>query len=106
MLEHACRDVAIGMRRETRITYATYRRVTRKVRCDGARMIEALLFSGKAVNGLTTRDEKRRLFRQIGIDVLIEFPLTFQTAAISPEDFLRVIVQEQFSATLLAAGTD
>ena len=42
MLEHACRDVAIGVRRETRITYATYRRVTRKVRCDGARMVEAL----------------------------------------------------------------
>ena len=54
----------------------------------------AVLFSGKAVKGLTTREEKRRLFRQIGIDVLIEFPLTFQTAAISPEDFLRVIVQE------------
>ena len=66
----------------------------------------AVLFSGKAVKGLTTREEKRRLFRQIGIDVLIEFPLTFQTAAISPEDFLRVIVQEQIGAKLVAAGTD
>ena len=66
----------------------------------------AVLFSGKAVKGLTTREEKRRLFRQIGIDVLIEFPLTFQTAAISPEDFLRVIVQEQIRAKLVAAGTD
>ncbi len=37
-----------------------------------------LFFSGKAVKGLTTREEKRRLFRQIGIDVLIEFPLTFR----------------------------
>lgn len=46
-----------------------------------------LFFFRKAVKGLTTREEKRRLFRQIGIDVLIEFPLTFQTAAISPEDF-------------------
>ena len=38
--------------------------------------------------------------------MLIEFPLTFQTAAISPEDFLRVIVQEQIRAKLVAAGTD
>ena len=66
----------------------------------------AVLFSGKAVKGLTTREEKRRLFRQIGIDVLIEFPLTFQTAAISPEDFLRVIVQEQIGAKLVALCGD
>ena len=38
--------------------------------------------------------------------MLIEFPLTFQTAAISPEDFLRVIVQEQIRAKLVAAGPD
>ena len=35
----------------------------------------AAFFSGKSVKGLTTKEEKRRMLRQLGIDVLVEFPL-------------------------------
>ncbi|MCM1146058.1 MAG: adenylyltransferase/cytidyltransferase family protein, partial [Lachnoclostridium sp.] len=32
-------------------------------------------FSGKAAKGLMSREEKRNAFEQMGIDVLIEFPM-------------------------------
>ncbi|MDO4293955.1 MAG: bifunctional riboflavin kinase/FAD synthetase [Eubacteriales bacterium] len=66
----------------------------------------AAFFSGKPVKGLTTRDEKRRLFRQMGIDVLVEFPLNERTAAILPETFVRDILCGRMKARLVAAGAD
>ena len=35
---------------------------------------------------LTTGEEKRLLFERMGVDILIEFPLTKHTAAMVPED--------------------
>lgn len=63
-------------------------------------------FSGRPVKGLTTKEEKRRFFRQLGIDVLIEFPLNKETAAISPEDFVKKILCGQMNMAFIAAGTD
>ena len=42
----------------------------------------------------------------MGIDVLIEFPLTARTAATDPEDFVRRILVKQIGADFIAAGTD
>lgn len=63
-------------------------------------------FSGETVKGLTTKEEKRRFFRQLGIDVLIEFPLNAQTAAIPPQLFIEEILHKKMHAGLIAAGTD
>jgi hypothetical protein len=55
-------------------------------------------FTGHKVRQLYTRQEKRREFKKLGIDVLIEFPLTETTAATDPEDFVRRILVGQLSA--------
>ena len=48
-----------------------------------------VFFSGRPQAGLMTRDEKRRCFEEMGVDVLIEFPLNAQMAAIPAEDFVK-----------------
>lgn len=63
-------------------------------------------FTGHAVRQLFTKDEKRREFKKLGIDILIEFPLTEKTAATEPEDFVRRILVGQINADYIAAGTD
>ena len=63
-------------------------------------------FVGHTVRQLFTREEKRRAFEKIGIDILIEFPLTAATAATPPEDFVRTILVEDLKAVYIAAGTD
>lgn len=66
----------------------------------------AAFFAKKEIKGLSTKEEKRRLFRQLGVDVLIEFPLNAQTAAISPEAFITEILRDKMKAGFIAAGTD
>ncbi len=63
-------------------------------------------FTGHTVRQLFTRDEKRRAFEAMGIDILIEFPLTEETAATAPEDFVKRILLGQIGADYIAAGTD
>lgn len=66
----------------------------------------AVFFAGKPCKGLTTREEKRRLFRQMGVDVLIEFPLNQETAGMEPEIFVKKVLCGQLNTALVAAGTD
>lgn len=66
----------------------------------------AVLFGFSDGKELTTKEEKRIMFERMGVDVLIEFPLTYETAAISPLDFAREIVAKQMNARFVAAGTD
>ncbi|MFI3238857.1 MAG: riboflavin biosynthesis protein RibF [Lachnospiraceae bacterium] len=53
-----------------------------------------------------TLEEKRAMFEALGIDVLIEFPLTMQTAAIPAEEFVTKILITQMQAKYIAAGED
>lgn len=55
---------------------------------------------------LTTREEKRRLFEEMGIDVLVEFPLNGQTAAIRAAAFVEDILVGCMHSVYIAAGTD
>jgi riboflavin kinase/FMN adenylyltransferase len=56
---------------------------------------------------LTTREEKRRLFASYQeIDYLVEFPLTKETAAMDPMDFVTKILEERLQTHFLAVGTD
>lgn len=66
----------------------------------------AVLFGHSDGKELTTREEKRLLFEQLGVDVLIEFPLTFESAAMEPEDFVRRILADRLNARFIAAGED
>lgn len=67
----------------------------------------AAVFFGQAKGAeLTTRYEKRKLFEDMGIDILVEFPLNKETAAISPEMFVERILVGQMQAGYIAAGED
>ncbi|MBQ8597202.1 MAG: bifunctional riboflavin kinase/FMN adenylyltransferase, partial [Lachnospiraceae bacterium] len=67
----------------------------------------AAVYFGKGETGeLTTRTEKRRFFEDLGIDVLVEFPLNEVTAAIKAEDFVRRILKDNMNAAYIAAGQD
>lgn len=65
------------------------------------------VFFGKG-NGveLTTREEKRKLFEQMGVDVLVEFPMNERTAKISPEAFVEEVLAGMLQAKFVAAGED
>lgn len=66
----------------------------------------AALFLGENLPELTTKREKRRLFQEMGIDVLIEFPLNFTTAATEPEAFIEKVLAGQMKTAYIAAGED
>ena len=65
-----------------------------------------VFFGMNPARELSTREEKRDLFREIGIDILVEFPFNIKTAAISPEDFVIDILCGRMNAKFVAAGTD
>ncbi|NLL80250.1 MAG: riboflavin biosynthesis protein RibF [Clostridiales bacterium] len=66
----------------------------------------ASFFSGKQIKELTTREEKRRRFAAMGVDVLVEFPLNTVTAAMPPEQFIKDILAESLNTRFIAAGSD
>ena len=66
----------------------------------------AVLFGSSDGKELTTGEEKRLIFERMGVDILIEFPLTKHTAAMVPEDFVRQVLSEQMRVKFLAAGSD
>jgi riboflavin kinase/FMN adenylyltransferase len=65
-----------------------------------------VLFGQRQQKELTTKEEKRRVLEKLGIDILIEFPLTRETAAIPPRDFVEQILCKQMKMAYLAAGAD
>lgn len=66
----------------------------------------AVLFGLSDGMELTTKEEKRALFKRMGVDILIEFPMNRETAATLPEAFVREILAERMQARFLAAGSD
>ncbi|MBR4732209.1 MAG: bifunctional riboflavin kinase/FAD synthetase [Lachnospiraceae bacterium] len=66
----------------------------------------AVLFGFGDGKVLSTREEKRRIFKELGIDVLVEFPMTHQTAAIPAEDFARRYLSGALCGRFIAAGDD
>lgn len=66
----------------------------------------AVFFSGQVLPELTTSEEKRRLFAELGVDVLIEYPLNAATAAVEPERFIEEILAGRMRTAYIAAGED
>ena len=64
------------------------------------------LFKGYKLPSIDTIDEKRNNFAAMGVDYLIEYPLTKETAAISPEDFMKEILKKNLRAGYIVSGTD
>lgn len=68
--------------------------------------IQAGAFFGGDEKELTTKAEKRAAFEQLGIDVLIEFPLNKETAATAPEAFVEDWLAGRMRAAYICAGPD
>lgn len=66
----------------------------------------AVFFGFSDGKELTTKEEKRLLLEHIGVDILVEFPMTEETAAMSPRAFAMEILAERMNARFLAAGSD
>lgn len=66
----------------------------------------AVFFGQSAGEELTTRQEKRKFFEKMGVDVLIEFPLNKETAATGPQEFVGRYLAGQMRTAYLAAGED
>lgn len=66
----------------------------------------ATAFFGGEEKELTTKAEKRKIFAEMGIDVLIEFPLNQKTAATEPEAFVREYLVNRMKAAYICAGYD
>ncbi|MBQ7920266.1 MAG: bifunctional riboflavin kinase/FAD synthetase [Lachnospiraceae bacterium] len=66
----------------------------------------AVLFGMSDGKELTTKAEKRKIFEEMGIDVLVEFPLSTASAAIPAEDFVKDYLVERLRAKWIVAGED
>lgn len=66
----------------------------------------AAFFSGQEIKELTTKAEKRFLFEQMGIDYLVEYPLSAETAAIAPDVYVKEFLLEKMNGALIVAGED
>lgn len=66
----------------------------------------AAAFFGGEEKELTTLEEKRRIFREMGVDILIEFPLNRETAATEPEEFVQRYLAAQMKTAYICAGPD
>lgn len=66
----------------------------------------AVLFGTSDGKELTTREEKRLMLERLGVDILIEFPLTWETAAMEPEVFAKEMLAQRLQVRYLAAGSD
>ncbi len=66
----------------------------------------AVFFGKGDVKELMTPEEKRDVLKELGIDYLVEFPLTKETAATDPVTFVRKIMVSQMHAKFVAAGKD
>ena len=66
----------------------------------------SVFFGREEANYLTTKEEKRLLFERMGVDLVIEFPMTKENASMEPETFVREILAEKMQTRFLVAGTD
>lgn len=55
---------------------------------------------------LTTNQEKEEYLADLGIDILVEYPVCEKTMAIEPEEFIGRILVGQMNAGIIAAGPD
>lgn len=64
------------------------------------------LFSDKEFELIYTEEEKQRILKQRGLDVLISYPFTQETRQMEPEDFIKEILVQRLDAKLIIVGTD
>ena len=64
------------------------------------------LFSDKEIELIYTEEEKRYLLEQCGLDVLVSYPFTQDTASMEPEIFIKEVLIDRLDAKIIVVGTD
>ena len=64
------------------------------------------LFSDKEIDTIYTEEEKRYLLEQSGLDVLVSYPFTEETASMEPEDFIKDVLINKLDARMIVVGSD
>ncbi len=64
------------------------------------------VLSGKQQENLLAPEEKRRLAKALGVDLLAEYPFTDEIRTMSAEDFLKDILLDKMKMKEIAAGPD
>lgn len=62
--------------------------------------------SGEPQKVITTNLERKNNLEKIGIDYLVEYPFTEETARMEPEEFVQTILVEKMNAKAIVVGTD
>ncbi|MBR4082839.1 MAG: bifunctional riboflavin kinase/FAD synthetase [Lachnospiraceae bacterium] len=55
---------------------------------------------------LMTKEEKRKALCDMGVDVLVEYPMNVKNAAVSPYNFVKELLAEGLHVKFIAAGRD
>lgn len=55
---------------------------------------------------LMTKEEKRKALEELGVDVLVEYPMNPKNAAVTPQDFVEKLLWKGLHVRFIAAGTD
>lgn len=63
-------------------------------------------FGGACVKELMTKEEKRDIFNDLGVDILLEFPLNEATARIEASYFIKEILVKGLNMKYIACGED
>ena len=66
----------------------------------------AAFFSDEPVRELSTREEKRRIFENAGVDYLIEYPFYQEIADMKPETYIKEVLVDRIHAKCVVAGED
>ncbi len=66
----------------------------------------AVFFGFADAKELSTKEEKRRLFERIGVDILVEYQMTKESASVEPDFFVKKILVENMRTRYIVAGTD
>lgn len=64
------------------------------------------LVAGDPQKVITTNLERKNNLEKIGIDYLVEYPFTEETAHMEPEEFVRHVLTGQMNARAIVVGTD
>ncbi|MBQ9119164.1 MAG: bifunctional riboflavin kinase/FAD synthetase [Lachnospiraceae bacterium] len=65
-----------------------------------------MLLAGKEQQVIYTREEKQAILAKLGVDVLVAYPFSKETAAIPAEDFISEILVGQLDMRWIAVGKD
>lgn len=64
------------------------------------------LFSKKETKLIDTLEEKEEKLSKLGVDILISYPFTKETAAMEAEDFIKDVIVEKLDAKVIVVGKD